>query len=39
MFFRRIKEWLGSKKEPALLAFEVAHFLIDVVIVVHIFVR
>jgi len=33
MFFQRIKSHLKKRKDGYLLAFEIAHFLIDVVIV------
>jgi hypothetical protein len=39
MFFRRIKRYLQQREDHLFLAFEVAHFVIDVTIVVHIFFK
>ena len=36
MYFRRIKKHLHEWREEYLLAFEVTHFMMDVIIVVHI---
>jgi hypothetical protein len=36
MSFKRIKRYLKKRKKAWLLAFEISHFLIDVIIVVHI---
>jgi hypothetical protein len=38
MSIKRIKRYLKKRKKAWLQAFEIAHFLIDVVIVVHILV-
>jgi hypothetical protein len=37
MFFRRIKALLKTKHEGLFIAFELAHFLIDLLLVVHLY--
>jgi hypothetical protein len=37
MFFKRIKAYLKARHEALFVAFEIAHFLVDLIIVIHIF--
>jgi hypothetical protein len=39
MFFQRIRRLLQEKSEALLLSFEIAHFVIDVIVVFHVVVN